>query len=169
MEFVDALKQVKALIFDVDGVLASSFLHVFPDGEQIRVLNRKDDYILQLAIKKGLLLAIITGGKSDAIQTHYGRMGFAEVYAGAHTKLEKLEEFIKKYNIPPRNILYMGDDIPDYPVMKAVGIPVCPADAATEIKAISLYTSPKEGGKGCVRDIVEQVLTAQNLIPLTVK
>lgn len=163
LNFKERLKNVKALVFDVDGVLSTSDIPLFPDGEPMRVINTKDGYALHQAAVKGLPLAIITGGATNAIEVRFRGLGFKEVYMHASNKINQLKEFTEKYGIRPEEILYMGDDIPDYECMRAVGVPVCPNDAATEIKGISLYISPRNGGKGCVRDVVEQVLRAQGL------
>lgn len=157
------LPQVKAMVFDVDGVLSTAAIPLYPGGEPMRVINTKDGYALQLAAKRGIILAIITGGKTDAIFTRFSGLGFKDIYMGAHTKATQLNDFIEKYNLKPEEILFMGDDIPDYYSMKAVGVPVCPADAAPEIKEISTYISDKTGGNGCVRDVVEQVLRAKGI------
>jgi len=161
MNFTEKLRKIKAMVFDIDGVLSTSTVVLLPDGEKARVINTKDGYSLHLAGQKGILLVIISGGMSDSFQSQYTRLGFTDIYTGVSVKIEKLHEFIAKYKLDPAEILYMGDDIPDYEVMKFVGLPVCPADAVSEIKAISAYVSSRNGGEGCVRDIVEQILKAQ--------
>lgn len=161
MNFKELLPRVKAMVFDVDGVLSTSAIPLFAGGEPMRVINTKDGYALHLAAKKGFPLAIISGGKTDAVYARFAGLGFTDVHLGVHMKTEKLKEFLDKYQLDPSEVLYMGDDIPDYEVMKMVGIPVCPADAVPEIKAISIYISDKTGGNGCARDVVEQVLKAQ--------
>jgi 3-deoxy-D-manno-octulosonate 8-phosphate phosphatase (KDO 8-P phosphatase) len=161
MNYKELLQGIKAMIFDVDGVLSTSYLPLYTSGEQIRLINTKDGYALRLAVKKGIILAIITGGNSQALQKQYTRLGFTDIYMEVPEKVEKLKEFMLKHSLDAREILYMGDDIPDYHVMRIVGLPVCPSDAAKEIKAISRYVSKKKGGHGCVRDMVEQVLKAQ--------
>ena len=149
MNFKEKLKFVKAMVFDVDGVLSTSHIPLYPNGEPMRVISTKDGYALHHAHKKGIPLAIITGGATEAIEVRFRGLGF--------------EEFMQKYHLQSDEILYMGDDIPDYECMKMAGITACPADAAPEIKAISDYISDKCGGMGCVRDVVEQVLKAQGL------
>ncbi len=163
MGYKKRLLKVKAMFFDVDGVLSISHIPLFPDGERIRYVNTKDSYALNLAAKKGLFLFIITGGDSKVIQAHFSRIGFTEVYCDVVRKIEKLREVMLKYNLEANEILYMGDDIPDYEVMKVVGVPVCPADAVPEIKKISVYKTFKCGGLGCVREVVEHVLKAKGL------
>lgn len=159
--FKERLKNIKALVFDVDGVFSQNvFLH--PDGDMLRSMNTKDGFALQYAVKtQSFLAGIITGGYSESVKTRFNALGISDVYIKSRNKLEDFEDFMYKYDLKPEEILYMGDDIPDYEVMKAVGIPCCPADAAEEIKSISVYISDKKGGEGCVRDIVEQVLRAQ--------
>jgi len=127
----------------------------------MRVVNTKDGYALNLAARKNIHLAIITGGNAKSVYDQYTRLGFCEIYLEVKLKIEKLHDFLTKYKLDASEVLYMGDDIPDYEVMRAVGVPVCPNDAAPEIKAISVYVSPLNGGYGCVRDVVEQVLKAQ--------
>lgn len=162
MNFKELLPKVKAMVFDVDGVLSTSAIPLYPTtGEPMRVINTKDGYALHLAAKRGIPMAIITGGNTQAIYERFHGLGFTDIHMGAHRKTETLKQFIEKYNLDANEVLYMGDDIPDYESMKMVGIPVCPADAAPEIKEISVYISDKTGGNGCARDVVEQVLKAQ--------
>jgi 3-deoxy-D-manno-octulosonate 8-phosphate phosphatase (KDO 8-P phosphatase) len=156
--FKTKLTRVKAFIFDVDGVLTDGSVTLMPDGEQVRIMNIKDGYALQLAVKNGYKIAIISGGKSEMVRKRLNGLGIADVYLGAHTKIDQYNEFIATYNIQPEEILYMGDDLPDYDVMKRVGVPTCPNDSAQEIKDISIYISGKKGGKGAVRDVIEQVM-----------
>jgi 3-deoxy-D-manno-octulosonate 8-phosphate phosphatase (KDO 8-P phosphatase) len=160
--FKTKLTRVKAFIFDVDGVLTDGSVTLLSDGEQVRTMNIKDGYALQLAIKKGYKVAIISGGKSEMVKKRLNGLGVLDVYMGVYLKKDAYEEFINVYDINPDEILYMGDDIPDYEVMKCIGIPTCPLDAAQEIKDISIYISDKKGGKGAVRDVVEQVLKVQD-------
>jgi 3-deoxy-D-manno-octulosonate 8-phosphate phosphatase (KDO 8-P phosphatase) len=156
------LTRIKAFIFDVDGVLTDGSVTLMPDGEQVRVMNIKDGYALQLAVKKGYKIAIISGGKSEMVRKRLNGLGIYDVYLGSHTKIDTYKEFIETYSIHPDEILYMGDDIPDYEVMKQIGVPTCPADSAPEIKEICIYISDKNGGKGAVRDVLEQVMRVQN-------
>jgi len=160
--FKTKLTRVKAFIFDVDGVLTDGSVTLMPDGDQVRVMNIKDGYAMQLAVKKGYKIAIISGGTSEMVRKRLNKLGIYDVYLGSHTKIDTYNEFIATYSINPDEILYMGDDIPDYEVMKRIGVPTCPNDAAPEIKNICLYVSDKLGGKGCVRDVIEQVLRVQN-------
>ena len=155
------LTQIKALVFDVDGVLSQNNVSLSPDGQPCRTANIKDGYALQLAVKRGLKIAIITGGRSAAVRERYMGLGITDVFQGVSMKTEAYEDWLIAQQLKPEEVLYMGDDIPDYEVMSRVGLPVCPADADPEIRAISRYVSPKCGGMGCVRDVIEQVLRAQ--------
>lgn len=157
------LTKIKALFFDVDGVLSCETITQHPNGEPMRTVNIKDGYAMQFAVKCGLVLAIITGGKSEAVKVRYEGLGLKDVVLGAAVKIRTYEELKSKYGLKDEEILYMGDDIPDYEVMKVCGLPCCPADACQEIKDISVYVSDKRGGMGCGRDVVEQVLKAQGL------
>ena len=155
------LTKIKALIFDVDGVLSAETITLHPNGEPMRTVNIKDGYALQLAVKCGLHVAIITGGRTEAVRKRYEGLGIKDVYLGAAVKTCEFDHFMEKYQLNPEEVLYMGDDIPDYEVLRLVGLPCCPADAAPEIKAICRYVSHRNGGYGCGRDVVEQVLRAQ--------
>ncbi|MCQ2257202.1 MAG: HAD hydrolase family protein [Bacteroidaceae bacterium] len=157
------LTKIKAIFFDVDGVLSCETITQHPNGEPMRTVNIKDGYSMQFAVKCGLVLAIITGGKSEAVRVRYEGLGIKDVILGAAVKIRTYEELKAKYGLKDEEILYMGDDIPDYEVMKVCGLPCCPTDACDEIKSISLYVSEKKGGMGCGRDVVEQVLKAQGL------
>ena len=155
------LKKIKAFVFDVDGVLSRETIPVALTGEPMRTANIKDGYAIQLAAKCGLHVAIITGARNEAVKVRYKGLGVNDIYIGASVKKECLEELMLMYELSAEEILYMGDDIPDYEVMQICGLPVCPCDAAVEIKQLSKYISPVRGGEGCVRDVIEQVLRAQ--------
>ena len=157
------LKKIRALAFDVDGVLSTNNVMLFEGGQPCRTANIKDGYALQLAVKCGLEIAIITGGKSQAVLTRYQGLGIKHIFLGTSVKISKYEEWLSDNHLSHEEVLYMGDDIPDYEVMQKCGCACCPADAATEIRLISTYVSPIKGGYGCVRDVVEQVLRAQGL------
>lgn len=159
--FKENLKDIKAMVFDVDGVLSSDCVPLHPSGEPMRMVNIKDGYVMQLAVKKGFHIAIITGGKTEAVRKRFEGLGVPDIYMGSAYKMKDLEDFLSKHNLQKDEVLYMGDDIPDYQVMKVVGFPVCPADAVSEIKAVSCYVSPFDGGRGCGRDVMEQVMKAQ--------
>jgi len=159
--FKTKLTRVKAIVLDVDGVLTDGSVTLMPDGEQVRVMNIKDGYALQLAVKKGYKVAIISGGRSEMVRKRLNGLGITDIYLGAHTKIDVYKELLEIYSLTDDEILYMGDDIPDYEVMKRVGVPTCPNDAAQEIKDICLYVSYNKGGKGAVRDVLEQVMKVQ--------
>lgn len=155
------LTLIKACVFDVDGVLSCATMPLGADGVPRRTSNVKDGYAIQHAVKAGLTLAIITGANVDYIRERYVQLGMEDIFLAASHKLEVLHAFLAKHSLSPDEVLYMGDDIPDYHVLSACGLPCCPADAAPEIKAICTYISPLKGGEGCVRDVLEQVLKVQ--------
>lgn len=157
------LKKIRAIVFDVDGVLSQDSIVLHTSGEPMRTVNIKDGYALQLAVKRGLIVAIITGGKTEAVRIRYAGLGIKDIYMGAAVKTVSYEDLKQRHGLTDEEVLYMGDDIPDYQVLKQVGLPCCPADAAPEIKAICTYISHKNGGAGCGRDVIEQVLKAQGL------
>jgi 3-deoxy-D-manno-octulosonate 8-phosphate phosphatase (KDO 8-P phosphatase) len=152
------LNQINTFVFDIDGVLTDGNVVIASDGEQLRTMNVRDGYALQLAVKKGYKIIIISGGRSEAMKLRFTGLGITDIFLGITNKLEVFQNFIQQNNLNKENILYMGDDIPDYEAMSASGFAACPADAAEEIKSISGYISPFKGGAGCVRDIIEQVL-----------
>ncbi len=156
--FKEDLQQIRAFAFDVDGVLSSPKVFLTPDGDMLRTMNTKDGYALQYAVKKGYPVAIITGGRSESIGTRFRNLGISDIYLGSTFKSEDFEDFLFKYGFRADQILYMGDDLPDFEVMQKAGVACCPADAVEEIKVISAYISHLSGGQGCVRDIIEQVL-----------
>ncbi len=155
------LKKIKAIVFDVDGVLSASTIQMDSEGEPIRTINIKDGYAIQLAVKMGIRIAIMTGGHNDDIRKRYSYLGVGDIYLNCSVKIKTWEEFLYKYGLHEGEVIYMGDDIPDYQIMKRAGCPCCPKDAAPEIKEVSCYVSNVEGGYGCARDVVEQVLRAQ--------
>lgn len=155
------LTKIKALVFDVDGVLSAETIQMNDEGVLMRSLNTKDGYALRLAATEGLHVAIITGAHEEAIRRRYEGIDIYDVFLASSVKTESLRKLLDKYDLSPEEVLYMGDDIPDYEVMKQVGVPCCPRDAAPEIRDISLYVSHRNGGQGCVRDVIEQVLKAQ--------
>ena len=155
------LTKIRALAFDVDGVLSSNEVFLSGDGQPVRTANIKDGYALQLAVKRGLEIAIITGGRSEAVRTRYVGLGITNVFMGVSVKIRCFDDWLEESGLQPGEVIYMGDDIPDYEVMRKCGCPCCPADAAAEIKETALYVSDRCGGHGCVRDVVEQVLRAQ--------
>lgn len=155
------LKKIKALAFDVDGVLSKVTISLHPNGEPMRTANIKDGYALQLAVKMGLHVTVITGGHTQSVRIRYEGLGLQDVHLGCAVKIKTYEAFVRRYGLHDDEVLYMGDDIPDYEVMRRCGLPCAPADAADEIKAVARYVSPYKGGCGCGRDVIEQVLKAQ--------
>jgi 3-deoxy-D-manno-octulosonate 8-phosphate phosphatase (KDO 8-P phosphatase) len=160
--FLRKLKDITTFIFDVDGVLTDGTVYVAENGEQSRAFNIKDGYALQLAVKCGYNVCAVSGSRSKSALYRLNSLGIKDVYMGTHTKIGKIKIYLEEKNISPEKVLYMGDDIPELEVMNIVGLPVCPADAAEEIKAVSLYISPLAGGKGCARDVIEKVLKIQD-------
>ena len=159
--YKEDLRRIKAFIFDVDGVLSNARIYLHPEGELMRSMNIKDGYALQYAVRKGYVIGIITGGNSGSIEKRFHHLGIEDIYLKSRDKLVDFEHFINKHGLDPMEILYVGDDLPDYKVMQKVGFPACPSDAVEEIKSISKYISDKDGGEGCVRDLIEQVLRLQ--------
>lgn len=159
--FKEELIHVKAFIFDVDGVLSADTSPLNEDGDPIRTANVKDGYAIRNALNNGYQVAIITGGTIDRVRLRYEKLGVKFIYMGAADKMISLADFLTQTGVSKSEILYMGDDIVDYLVMQEIGIPVCPKDAVPEIKAISKYISDRDGGQGCVRDVIEQVMRAQ--------
>lgn len=155
------LKKIKALVFDVDGVLSRQTINLDASGEPARTVNTKDGYALQYAIKQGLKIAIITGARTEAIKLRYNKLGITDIYLGAKVKIDIYNGWKSHNGITDEEVLYMGDDIPDYEIMREAGCPCCPSDAVVEIKEISKYISQYAGGEGCVRDVVETVMRAQ--------
>lgn len=160
--YKEYLEHINTFIFDVDGVLTDGSVILSTDGELLRVMNTKDGYALKTAIDAGFNVCIISGGKNEVVRSRLRGLGVTDIYLGAHNKIEQLDEYLDIYSIDPKTCLYMGDDIPDIPVMKLVGLPTCPQDACAEVKHISKYISHKNGGKGAVRDVIEQVLKVQD-------
>ncbi len=160
--YKEIMRQISTFIFDVDGVLTDGTVTIFPNGELVRTMNIKDGYALKTAVDMGYNVCIISGGTNAAVKSRLQGLGITDIYLGAHNKIEQLDEYLDMNTIDATNVLYMGDDIPDIPVMKICGLATCPKDAAPEVQRISGYISQKKGGKGCVRDVIEQVLKVQD-------
>ena len=158
MNVLELFSRITTLVFDVDGVLTDGSLLVMPGGSMVRRMNIKDGYALQLAVKAGYHIVIISGGNAPEVEDRLNKLGIAQVFMRAENKMMILERFMQQHNLTQSEVLFMGDDIPDYEVMSKVGLACCPADAATEIKQISKYISPLKGGEGCARDVIEKVL-----------
>lgn len=161
--FKDDLRNIRAFIFDVDGVLSRQSQNLTPEGELIRTSCTKDGYAIMYAIRKGYTIAIISGGGAPGVRERFEKLGLKpeDIYLKVPNKIEALEEIMQRYALSAEEIMYMGDDIPDYNVMTRVGIPVCPLDACEEIKSVARYISDLPGGEGCVRDVMSQVLKAR--------
>lgn len=158
MSLFDRLREIKIFVFDVDGVLTDGTLYVFDNGEQVRRMSIKDGYALQLAVKKGYRIIIVSGSYSDAVISRLNKLGITEVFMKVTDKKEKIEALLKQYEADWKSVLFMGDDIPDYAVMRSAGFACAPADAAPEIKQAAHYISPLTGGAGCVREMIEKVM-----------
>ena len=158
MNILDQFKQITTFVFDVDGVLTDGTLFVFDDGQFVRRMSIKDGFALQLAVKKGYRVVIISGGASDAVTQRLNRLGINDVFMQVTNKKGKLTEYAQQHSLKWSEVLFMGDDIPDFEVMEQVGLPCAPSDAATEIKQIAKYISLLPGGQGCAREVIEKVL-----------
>lgn len=154
-------RTIHAFVFDVDGVFTDSTVMLHPGGKFIRMMNIKDGFAVQHAVKMGYHVAIISGGRSGIVKKRFAYLGVKDMYMKSAEKKVDLEKFCIKHNLDMKHVLYMGDDLPDYEVMKMAGFPCCPADAVKDIKQISLYISDRKGGEGCVRDVIEQVMRVQ--------
>jgi 3-deoxy-D-manno-octulosonate 8-phosphate phosphatase (KDO 8-P phosphatase) len=162
LNYREKLKKITTFIFDFDGVLSDGKIWVLPNGEQIRATNVKDGYAMQYALRKGYRIAIISGGIGESMRLRYQTFKGIDIFLKVHDKVNCFNAYIENHKINPEEVLYMGDDIPDYELMKLCGLKSCPADACTEIKEIVEYISFLNGGQGCVRDVIEQALRAQN-------
>ena len=159
--YKEDLSGITTLIFDYDGVMTNGVVIISSTGDHLRAGHVKDGYALQLAVKSGYRVVIISGGFSESMRHRCNALNLKDVFLGVAAKVTVFEEYKALHNLKKEEVLYMGDDIPDYHVMKMVGMPVCPADAAQEIKDISRYISHFKGGEGCVRDVIEQVMKLQ--------
>lgn len=158
MTLLDRFKHITTFVFDLDGVLTDGALFIFPDGQFVRRMHIKDGFALQLAVKKGYRVVIISGSHSEPVVTRLNKLGVKDVYMQVTDKKKKLQEYMQQQGLQWNEILFMGDDIPDYEVMQKVGLSCCPSDAATEIRSLSHYISTVAGGQGCARDVIEKVL-----------
>jgi 3-deoxy-D-manno-octulosonate 8-phosphate phosphatase (KDO 8-P phosphatase) len=158
MNLLELFKPITTLIFDIDGVLTDGGIMVFQSGEQVRQMSVKDGFALQLAVKKKYNLAVISGGNGVGARIRLEKLGITSVFLNVTDKVQVLEEYLNERQLSWAETLYMGDDIPDYKPMKKAGMPCAPADAAAEILQTARYISPHNGGKGCVRDVIEKLL-----------
>ncbi|SEN95473.1 3-deoxy-D-manno-octulosonate 8-phosphate phosphatase (KDO 8-P phosphatase) [bacterium A37T11] len=159
--FFDQFKKIRGLVLDVDGVLTDGRVFITENGEQLRIYHVKDGYAIQLAVKQGFKIAIITGGQSASIRKRFNGLGVQDIHLGISDKLPVLSQWMEMHVLQPAEVLYMGDDIPDLLPMGVVGVAVCPKDAVEEVKALCNYISPKKGGDAAVRDVLEKVLKLQ--------
>lgn len=155
------LKKIKAFIFDVDGVLSPNSIPLSPEGEPMRMVNIKDGFAINLAVQNGYGTAIITGADTENVRKRFSRLGVKDIYLKSRIKINDLNDYMQKTGYKPEEIMYAGDDLPDYHVMQIVGLAVAPADAAHEIRNIAQYISHYSGGQGIARDVIEQVMKAQ--------
>jgi len=158
MTVLERFQKIKLFVFDVDGVLTDGSLYVFNDGEQARKMNIKDGFALQLAVKKGYGMLVISGAYSEAVQKRLEKLGITDVLMKVTDKRETLLRYLEEKKISAEHVLFMGDDIPDYSVMKMAGLACAPANAAPEIRSIAHFISTSNGGEGCVREVIEKVL-----------
>ncbi len=156
--YKEYLEHINTFVFDVDGVFTDGSVLITTQGELLRKMSVKDGYALKTAIQKGYQVLIISGGTNEGVRERLKDLGVTDIHMGTHQKAQPLKDFMTLKSIAPENVLYMGDDLPDIPAMHLVGLPTCPQDAVQEIKAISKYISHRNGGDGCVRDVIEQVL-----------
>jgi 3-deoxy-D-manno-octulosonate 8-phosphate phosphatase (KDO 8-P phosphatase) len=155
------LPQIKTFIFDVDGVLTDGKILVTTQGEMYRAVDTKDGYAIKCALMEGYKIVIISGGTNEGIRERFKALGIYDIYLGAHHKMDAYQDLMENYALNPQEILCVGDDVPDIPVMEKVGLSCCPSDAVSDVKAMVDYVSHKKGGQGCVREIIEQVLRVQ--------
>lgn len=158
MNHLESFSAIHTFIFDVDGVLTNNEILITEAGELLRKMNVRDGLAIKIALDKGYRIAIITGGRSEGVKKRLEALGIKDIYAGISNKLEAFEEFMETYDLDPIGVLYMGDDLPDYQVMRRVGMATCPKNSAPELFPIANYISPYNGGEGCVRDVIEKVL-----------
>lgn len=158
INYKEKLHPIKAFVFDFDGVMTDGSVWTFADGETVRCGNIKDGFAIQYAVKKGYIVAVISGATSKSIDNRMKMLGVTLVYTGCADKMKTFDQFLSTNNLTEEQVLCMGDDIPDYPILQRAGVSACPADAAVEIKESVDYISLFPGGRGCVRDVIEQVL-----------
>ncbi|MDZ4148097.1 MAG: HAD hydrolase family protein [Flavobacteriaceae bacterium] len=159
--YKEYLGAIKTFVLDVDGVLTDGSFQITNEGELLRSMNTKDGFAVKHAIDLGYRFCVISGGVNEGVRKRLRDMGITDIYFGIVEKDKALQEFFEDYEIDPTTTLYMGDDILDLAAMKMVALPTCPQDAVPEVKQMSLYVSHRNGGQGCVRDIIEQVLKVQ--------
>ncbi|HEX8269851.1 MAG TPA: HAD-IIIA family hydrolase [Flavobacterium sp.] len=159
--YKELMNDITTFIFDVDGVLTDSSVHITSTGEMLRTMNIRDGYAMKAAVESGYNVCIISGGSNEGVRIRLRNLGITDIHLSAPDKVATFKEYSELYSIIPQQVLYMGDDIPDYHVMQLVGLPTCPQDSAPEIKGVSRYISHRNGGQGAVRDVIEQVMRVQ--------
>lgn len=159
---IPQMKEIKAFAFDIDGVLTKGDVLVTEEGQMLRSVNIKDGYALQHAVKQGYPIAIISGGKSEGMRKRLEGLGLQHVYLGQDHKEAAFADFLSKVNLQSHQVAYMGDDMPDLPLIKQVGLGCCPKDAAIDVKDVAQYISPNNGGEACVRELLERIMKIQN-------
>ena len=160
--YKEVLNSIKAFIFDIDGVLTNGKILITSKGDMYREMDTKDGFAIKYALNKGFKIAIISGGKDKGLKIRLQDLGIKNIFLGFTDKERPFNDFIKNEDIKPNDILYMGDDIPDIPSLKVVGVSTCPKDSAVEVREVCDYISHINGGKGCVRDVLEQTMRVQN-------
>lgn len=160
--FKEDIAHVEAFVFDVDGVMTDGGIIPTADGDFIRRYNAKDGYALAYAVKRGYKICVITGGRGKLLERRLQMLGINRYYTDCMDKITTMRNYFAEEGIDPAHVIYMGDDIPDLDCMRRVGVPVCPADACSEVIEASRYVSEYNGGHGAVRDIIEQTLRAQD-------
>ena len=159
--YKNLLPSIKTFIFDVDGVLTDGKILITNEGELLRSFDTKDGYAMKCALVQGYKIVVISGGRNKGVEERFKELGVFDIYMGIHYKLDAFQDLLDNYDLDPETILYVGDDVPDIPVMEKVGLGCCPADAVSDVKNMADYVSHKNGGEGCVREIIEQVLRVQ--------
>ena len=160
--YKEIMNDITTFVFDVDGVLTDGSVFVSNEGEMLRTMNIRDGYAMKAAIESGYHVCIISGGSNEGVRVRLRNLGITDIHLGTPDKVETFKEYTDVYNINPEQVLYMGDDIPDYHVMKNVGLPCCPSDAVPEIKQVARYIAIAKGGAGCVREVIEKTLKLNN-------
>ena len=161
MNYKEAMNHIDTFVLDVDGVLTDGTVHVTPSGEMLREMHIRDGFAMKAALESGYRICVISGGSNEGVRIRLRNLGITDIHLGVPDKVQTFKEYCFDYQVDPKNVAYMGDDIPDFRVMQLVGLPSCPQDASPEIKGISHYVSHKLGGKGAVRDLIEQVMRVQ--------
>ena len=161
MNYKEIMNQIDTFIFDVDGVLTDGTVHISPTGEMLRQMHIRDGFAMKAALESGYNVCVISGGSNEGVRIRLRNLGITDIHLGVPDKVETFKDYCQDYSIDAKKVLYMGDDIPDFHVMQLVGLASCPQDASPEIKAVSGYISHKNGGKGAVRDVIEQVMRVQ--------